>query len=90
MSSIYKIEIQSDNFIDTAGHVCRGNIDFEDRLIKVAKHENPNMLKTFLHEVIHAVCSELELYEGEHDEAFVDRLAVGLVDTLIRNKLIKE
>jgi hypothetical protein len=48
------------------------------------------MLKVIMHEVIHAICHELNLYNDEHDENFIDRLSVGLVDTLIRNKLLKE
>jgi len=91
LSSIYQIQIEPEEFINGNGSVCRGNINFHKRLIQIADDtDKSNMIKTLFHEVAHAICSELQLYEGEQDEAFIERFAVGLSDTLIRNKLIKE
>lgn len=90
LSSIYKIKIEPGEFINGNGTVCRGSINFHKRLIQIAKDEDENnMLKTFYHEVSHAICSELQLYDGEQDEDFIERFAVGLTDTLLRNKFTK-
>jgi len=91
LSSIYKIKIEPEEFINGNGTICRGSINFQKRHIQIAKDDDKNnMIKTLFHEVAHAICSELQLYEGEQDEDFIERFAVGLADTLIRNKLIKE
>lgn len=92
LSDAYKIIIEPDYFTnenDPAKLLC-GDCDLNDKIIRVRKSEENIMLKVFLHEVIHAICHELNLYEaGQHDENFIDRLSVGLVDTFIRNKLLK-
>ena len=67
-----------------------GDCDYNNKIIRIRKSQESIELQTLLHEVIHAVCFELGLYNEEHDEKFIDRLALGLSDVLIRNKIIKE
>ena len=40
LSSIYKIKIEPDEFINGNGTVCRGSINFHKRLIQIAKDED--------------------------------------------------
>ncbi len=90
-SVTYKISIEKDFFLsDEDDNMLRGECDLNSKIIRITKLEETNMLQTLLHEVIHAICHEMDLYEGEQNEKFVDSLALGLTDTLIRNKFIKE
>jgi hypothetical protein len=91
LSDAYRIVIEPDYFTnenDPNKLLC-GDCDLNDKIIRLRRTENNAMLKVFLHEVIHAICHELNLYDSTHDENFIDRLSVGLVDTLLRNKLLK-
>ena len=84
--------MEKDYFInsDIPDMLLCGDCDFNNKIIRIRKSQDSIELQTLLHEVIHAVCFELGLYDEEHDEKFIDRLALGLSDVLIRNKIIKE
>ena len=67
-----------------------GDCDYNNKVIRIRKSQDSIELQTLLHEIVHALCFDLGLYDEEHDEKFIDRLALGLSDVLIRNKIIKE
>jgi hypothetical protein len=92
LSDKYKIIVEPDYFVNDndPSKLLWGDCDLNDKIIRVRKADDAVMLKVIMHEVIHAICHELNLYNDEHDENFIDRLSVGLVDTLIRNKLLRE
>lgn len=84
--------MEKDYFInsDIPDMLLCGDCDYNNKVIRIRKSQDSIELQTLLHEVIHAVCFELGLYDEEHDEKFIDRLALGLSDVLIRDKIIKE
>lgn len=88
----YKVIMEKDYFSneDIPGEMLCGDCNFNDKIIRIRKSQEALELQTLLHEIIHAACFELELYDNEHDEKFIDRLALSLSDILIRNKLLKE
>ena len=88
----YKIIIEPDFFEseNTPGQLLQGETDLNDKIIRIRKAENDIVFNTLLHEAIHAVCHEMELYKGEHDEELINRLTMGLIDTLVRNKMVRE
>ena len=88
LSEIYTI-IEESDFFEVNGEILRGHVNFEKRIIRVYNPNFVSALKTFYHEVAHIICHELNLYDNEHNEKFIDTFAIGLADTLIRNKLIK-
>lgn len=90
LSDIYSIKIEDDTFISSKGSAAQGEFLYDDKMIKIKKMRESSMLKTFIHEIIHGICIDLNLYENEpHNEGFIDRLATGLADTLIRNDMLK-
>ena len=88
-SEIYTIKIEPDIFPNNSGKMLEGQVCFASREIRIVKSSEISMLKTLSHEIIHIICSELNLYTDEHDEAFINRLATGFIDTMIRNNIIK-
>ena len=69
-----------------------GNFDVETNEIIVAIQGPGATEKTFFHELLHAIVYEMgitEISEHANAERIIDCLAVGLADTLIRNKLLK-
>ena len=88
----WKVIMEKDYFSNTdiPDMLLCGDCDYNNKVIRIRKSQESIELQTLLHEVIHAVCFELGLYDEEHDEKFIDRLALGLSDVLIRNKIIKE
>ena len=90
LSDIYSVDVIEGTFISSKGTAAQGEFCYDDKVIKIKKLSDASMLKTLLHEIIHGICIDLNLYDGEpHDEAFIDRLSAGLVDTLIRNKMVE-
>lgn len=90
LSDIYTVKVEPDIFPNDNGRMLSGEISYANKTIRIAKAENSTMIKTLMHEIIHGICTELSLYDNDiHDETFVDRLAVGLIDTLQRNNLLK-
>lgn len=70
-----------------------GQIDYWSRTIRIYKGiQKTDIMVTIIHEVIHGIMDHLNLdtYITEDNEGFVDTLATGLVDTLMRNNLISE
>ena len=83
---VYKIAIvQKLNVYDTD---CNGAThNDETSLIEILADLTKNRTKTaetFLHETIHAIA---DVYDIRLDEHTTDQLAVGLLDTIRRNKL---
>ena len=90
-SDKYRIIIEPDYFKneDNPGVELCGDCNFNDKIIRIKKSDETIMLKTLMHEIIHAICFELNLYDNEHNENFIDRLSVSLIDTMLRNKFLK-
>lgn len=88
-SEIYTVKFEPDIFPNNTGKMLQGQADYTNKTIRIVKADTVSMLKTLSHEIIHIICSELNLYSDEHDEAFIDRLATGFIDTMIRNNIIK-
>lgn len=87
----YQVVIEKDYFIGEDGEtLLTGECDTNNKILRIRKAQDSVLLQTLIHEMSHAICNELGLYVGEHDETFIDRIALGLTDTLIRNKFIKE
>lgn len=65
-----------------------GQVDYWTRTIRVYDNDNPvqDVWHTILHEVLHAIASELHVDEKFSDEdELVDLVALALVDVLVRN-----
>lgn len=88
-SEIYTVKLEPDIFPNNTGKMLQGQADYNNKTIRIVKSDMVSMLKTLSHEILHIICSELNLYSDEHDEAFIDRLATGFIDTMIRNNIIK-
>ena len=88
----YKVIIEKDYFSneDIPDVLLCGDCDFNNKIIRIRKSQPAIELQTLLHEITHAICFELGLYDEEHNEKFIDRLALSLSDILIRNKFLKE
>ncbi len=88
----YKVIIEKDYFSneDIPDVMLCGDCDLNNKIIRIRKSQDSIELQTLLHEIIHAVCHEMGLYDEEHNEKFIDRLALSLADILIRNKFLKE
>jgi len=89
LSQIYEVESVPDVIIDENRNMLYGRCLFEESRILIYNYNSTQAFKTLLHEIIHAICRDLNLYDAEHNEKFIDTLATGLTDTLIRNDLIK-
>ncbi len=89
-SVVYNIIIEKGYFESSDGSLLRGECDQNNKVIRLTKIEKVNMFQTLIHESIHAVAFEMDLYDNEHNEKFVDSLALGITDMLIRNKLLKD
>lgn len=87
LSNDYTIQVHNEYWGESP---LLGEILYNDQIIKLKKTTHDNMMKVLFHEIIHGICTELRLYDAEHCEQFVDNLAVGLYDTLKRNKMLKE
>lgn len=95
LSTVYKVEYRPapwDALRDGENMIQFGNFDLEKNEIIIA-HQGPGATeKTMLHEMLHAIVYEMgiiEISEHENAERIIDCLAVGLADTLIRNKMLK-
>ena len=89
LSQVYEVESVSDVIIDENRNMLYGRCLVEESRILIYNYNYTEAFKTLLHEIIHAICRDLNLYDAEHNEKFIDTLATGLTDTLIRNDLIK-
>lgn len=89
LSTVYTVKTEPEIFPNNSGKMLEGQVDFYDKTIRIVKADNISMLKTLTHEMIHIICAELDLCNGEHDEAFINRLSTGFVDAMIRNNIIK-
>lgn len=89
LSDIYTIQIKPDVFLNNDNKALQGEIKYKEKIITLSRLDNSSMVKTLLHEIIHGICMDLKLFDDGHDEAFIDRLAAGLADTLIRNNMLK-
>jgi len=71
-----------------------GQIDFWTRAIRIYANKRPaqDVWQTILHEVLHAIVSDLHLdkFEGQDDDDTVDVLALALMDVFIRNDWLKQ
>lgn len=67
-----------------------GQIDYWTRTIRIYDNEttDTDIVETIIHEVIHGLEEDLKLkcFKDKHDDLAL--LAMGLADTLIRNKWI--
>lgn len=88
----YKVILEKDYFSneDMPDMLLCGDCDLNNKIIRIRKSQPQIELQTLLHEIIHAACHEMGLYNDEHDEKFIDRLALSLADILTRNKFLKE
>lgn len=89
LSEKYTIKIEPGVFESEDGAQLWGEARQSEKLIRLAKTDPTAMFKTLLHEIIHIVCIELDLYDSEHSEQFINRMSVGVVDTMLRNNFIK-
>lgn len=78
---------------ETDDHVALGRISYVDRKIFIYDRNRglTDLWDTILHEVLHGVVTEMVIRSFESDETHddLDRLAIGLSDTLIRNGWLK-
>lgn len=88
-SEIYTVKQEPEIFPNNTGKMLQGEVCYNTKTIRIVKADSVSMMKTLSHEILHIICSELNLYTEEHDEAFIDRLATGFIDTMIRNNIIK-
>ena len=72
-----------------------GCVKLDEKEIRIYQNEKSKreaVISILLHEIIHAVISELNLDEfikDDYNELVVDNIATGLGDVLIRNNIIK-
>jgi len=70
-----------------------GQIIYEDAEIHLYKNQTEDgLLKSLIHEILHGIIEALSIVEidtNDNAERIIDTLAVGLGDTIIRNKLLK-
>lgn len=70
-----------------------GQVDYWTRSIRIYDHErsDPDVWQTLLHEVLHAIATDLHLKvlgnKENHDE--LDLVALALIDILLRNGWLK-
>ena len=90
MGNIYKvIACETTLEVDPAKRVpLFGTIDFYERIIRIYAHERSDfdLQQVLLHEILHGITQELHL---AIDEEVNDTLATVILDTFIRNGLLK-
>lgn len=69
-----------------------GQIDYWTRTIRIydSGRKASDLWQTLMHEIIHGISEhmKIEVLQGTANEKYVDLLATGIVDTLMRNGLI--
>lgn len=71
--------------------ICMGEINYVDQVISVYDKDRDvvDLWDTILHEVVHALIHELRIRSLQKNHDDIDRLGVGLSDTLFRNGWMK-
>lgn len=95
MSTNYTVNyINERSELDPVGlSILDGVILFDINEIRVYnKLDKETKFKTLFHEMVHGIVREMNIWEiqdHENSERIVDSVAIGLFDTLIRNRMIE-